>query len=60
MAEMKDTFVDVGFEVLTAPVMKTPIFCDIIPCSPVKVDRRFGGHVVSIFRLKNKPRKYRT
>jgi hypothetical protein len=27
-AEMKDTFVNVGFEVLTAVVMKTPIFCD--------------------------------
>jgi hypothetical protein len=52
MAEMKDNFVIVGFEVLTAVVMKTPIFCDIIPCSPVKVVGSLGGHVVSISSLK--------
>jgi hypothetical protein len=35
----------VGFEVLTAVVMKSSIFWDITPCtcSPLKVNRRFGG-----------------
>jgi hypothetical protein len=33
----------VGFEVLTAVVMKSTIFRDITPCSPLKVNRRFGG-----------------
>jgi hypothetical protein len=33
----------VGFEVLTAVVMKNTIFMDITPCSPLKVNRRFGG-----------------
>jgi hypothetical protein len=33
----------VGFEVLTAVAMKSTIFWDITPCSPLKVNRRFGG-----------------
>jgi hypothetical protein len=33
----------VRFEVLTAVVMKSTIFWDITPCSPLKVNRRFGG-----------------
>jgi hypothetical protein len=33
----------VGFEVLTAMVMKSIIFRDTTPCSPLKVSRRFGG-----------------
>jgi hypothetical protein len=32
-----------GFEVLRAVVMKSTVFCDITPCSPLKVNRRFGG-----------------
>jgi hypothetical protein len=32
----------VGFEVLTTVVMKTAVFWDITPCSPLKVNRRFG------------------
>jgi hypothetical protein len=32
----------VGFEVLTAVVMKSTIFWDITSCSPLKVNRRFG------------------
>jgi hypothetical protein len=32
-----------GFEGLIAVVIKIPIFCDIIPCNPLKVDRSFGG-----------------
>jgi hypothetical protein len=30
---------DVGFEVLTPVVMKSTIFRDITPCSPLKVNR---------------------
>jgi hypothetical protein len=33
----------VGFEVLTAVVMKSTIFWDVTPCSPLKVNRCFGG-----------------
>jgi hypothetical protein len=33
----------IGFEVLTAVVMKSSIFCDITPCSPLKVNLRFWG-----------------
>jgi hypothetical protein len=36
-----------GFEVVTAVVMKSSIFWDITPYSPLKVSHRFGG----IFRL---------
>jgi hypothetical protein len=39
----------VGFEVLTAVVMNRSIFCDVTPCSSVKVSRRIGGYVASIF-----------
>jgi hypothetical protein len=33
----------VGFEVFTAVVMKSIIFWDMTPCSPVSFHRRFGG-----------------
>jgi hypothetical protein len=33
----------IGFEVLTAVVMKSSIFWVITPCSPLKVNRRFEG-----------------
>jgi hypothetical protein len=36
-------FVLVAFEVLTAVVMKISIFWDVMSCSPLKVNRRFGG-----------------
>jgi hypothetical protein len=32
----------IGFEFLTAVVIKSSIFWDITPCSPLKVNRRFG------------------
>jgi hypothetical protein len=32
----------VGFEVLTAVVMKSTTFWDITPCNPLKVNPRFG------------------
>jgi hypothetical protein len=38
----KVTFNYVGFEVLTAVVMKNSVFWDITPCSPLKVKRRMG------------------
>jgi hypothetical protein len=38
----------VGFEVLTAVVMKNPIFWNVTPCSPLKAIRRFGGICSSI------------
>jgi hypothetical protein len=37
----------VGFEVLTAVIMKSAIIWDITPCSPLKVNRRF----VETYRL---------
>jgi hypothetical protein len=33
----------VGLEVLTAVIMKSSIFWNIAPCSPLKVNRHFGG-----------------
>jgi hypothetical protein len=36
-------FLVVGFEVLTAVIMRSSIFWDITPCSPLSVNRRFGG-----------------
>jgi hypothetical protein len=33
----------VGSDVLTAVVINSTIFWDITPCSPFKVNRRFGG-----------------
>jgi hypothetical protein len=39
-----NSFVDyVGFEVLTAVIMKSSIFWDITLCSPLKDNRCFGG-----------------
>jgi hypothetical protein len=33
----------VGFEISTAVVMKSVIFWDMTPCSPLSCTRRFGG-----------------
>jgi hypothetical protein len=33
----------VGFEDLTAALLKSTIFWDIAPCSPLRDNRRFGG-----------------
>jgi hypothetical protein len=33
----------IGFEVLTAVVMKSSVFRDVIPCSSLKVNRHFRG-----------------
>jgi hypothetical protein len=40
---MKDKLEIIGFEVFTAVVMKSIIFWDMTPCSPPKVNRRYGG-----------------
>jgi hypothetical protein len=40
---IRDTLLLVGFEVITADIMKSSIFCDITACSPLEVYRRFGG-----------------
>jgi hypothetical protein len=47
----------VGFEVLTAVVMKSTIFWDIMPCSPLKVNRHFGEHIAPFSGSNNKPSK---
>jgi hypothetical protein len=36
-------YADVGFEVFTAVVMKSIIFWDMMPCSPLSCNQRFGG-----------------
>jgi hypothetical protein len=41
----------VGFEVLTAVVVKTTIFWDITPCSLLSTDVS-EEHIASIFRVK--------
>jgi hypothetical protein len=41
--EKRKTYFNVGFEVLTAVVMKSIIFWDITPGSPLSFSRRFGG-----------------
>jgi hypothetical protein len=41
MSHSHKTFV--GFEVLTAMRIKNPIFWDMTPCSPLKLNRRFRG-----------------
>jgi hypothetical protein len=35
--------INVGSEVLTQMIMKSSIFWDITPCSPLEVNRHFGG-----------------
>jgi hypothetical protein len=44
-------FYNVGFEVLTAVVMKSSVFWDITPCSPSKANQCSEEHVASIFRV---------
>jgi hypothetical protein len=41
----------VEFEVSTAVGMKSIIFWDMTPCSPLNANRRFGGTIASIFRV---------
>jgi hypothetical protein len=41
--EDKTLYIYVGFEVFTVVVMKSIIFWDMTPCSPLSSNRRFGG-----------------
>jgi hypothetical protein len=50
---------NLGFEVLTAVVTKSDIFWDREPCSPMKVNRRYGG-TCPFSRSKNKPSRKQT
>jgi hypothetical protein len=36
---------NVGYEIITAKVVKGTIFWATTPCSPLKINRRFGGNV---------------
>jgi hypothetical protein len=50
----EDKTLHVGFEALTAVVLKSTIFWDITPCRPLKVNRHFGGtysHLLSRWYL---------
>jgi hypothetical protein len=40
--ELKESDLLVGFEVLTPVVMKSSVFWNITPCSPLIIDRHFG------------------
>jgi hypothetical protein len=41
--QLSTTWIYVGFQVLTVVSMKSIIFWVVTPCSPLKVNRRFGG-----------------
>jgi hypothetical protein len=43
LQSLQAIIVHVGFEVLAAVGMKNSAFWDITPCTPLKVNRRFGG-----------------
>jgi hypothetical protein len=43
MAKLQTVFCYVGLEVLTAVVLKSTIFWDVMSCSPLRVNWRFGG-----------------
>jgi hypothetical protein len=49
--EGKHTVYCIGFEVLTAVVMKCSIFWDIMPCNPLKVTEVSEKHGAYIFRV---------
>jgi hypothetical protein len=43
----------IGFEVLTAMIMKSTIFCDITLCNPLKVTDVSEEPTASIFRVED-------
>jgi hypothetical protein len=47
---LKNRLKFVGFEVLTAVVMMSTVFCDITSCSPISTDVS-EEHIASIFRV---------
>jgi hypothetical protein len=52
-SKMEESFHALGCEVLTAVVMKSNIFWDLTPYSPLKVNRSFGEHIAYIFRAED-------
>jgi hypothetical protein len=51
--QVKDnSYNNVGFQVLTAVVMKSTIFWDITQCSPLKSTDVSEEHIASIFSVK--------
>jgi hypothetical protein len=48
---------NVGFEVLTAVVMKSSIFWDIMPRSPLKVNDASEEHVASIVKIEEEAKQ---
>jgi hypothetical protein len=49
---LDDDNIYVGFQVVTAMVMKSFIFRDMTPCSPLKLNWRFDGTChLSIFKV---------
>jgi hypothetical protein len=46
LKSLNQTKIEITFverEVLTAVIMKSSVFWDMMPCSPLKVNRHFGG-----------------
>jgi hypothetical protein len=55
---LSDIINDEGFEVLTALVIKSSIFWGLTPCSPLEVNRYFGGTFsLHLQRRKTGPKK---
>jgi hypothetical protein len=48
---VKMLFCDVGFEILTAMVIKSSVFLDVTPCSSLKSTDVSEEHVASIFMV---------
>jgi hypothetical protein len=56
----KETLIYIGFEVLTTVIMRTTIFWNMTPCSPLKSIDFSKEHIASIFRIEEyKPNKKR-
>jgi Na+-transporting NADH:ubiquinone oxidoreductase subunit NqrF len=54
-----NNYYSVGFTVLTAVVMKSSIFGDIRTCTPLKVNRHFGGPCRLQLQGRSQARNYR-
>jgi hypothetical protein len=53
LQDLVNSFTYVGFEVLTAVVMKSSIFSDITPCSLLKINLCFGRTCRKISQERN-------
>jgi hypothetical protein len=47
----KETVIRMHSFDFTAVAKKSPSFCDITPCNPLKVNQRYRGTIASIFRV---------